>query len=83
MRILVQNAASKVYFDGLDWNENAAQAKVFENVAQAEAFCFNHALFSALIVVETNDGKSDFSYPVGGQAILVSKPDTTRIRSLC
>jgi len=83
MRILVQDSARKVYFDGLGWNEDAAQAKAFENVAQAEAFCREHALFTAMILVESNDHNHDVRYPVGGRnALLVSKA-TTRIKSIC
>ena len=84
MRILVQNAATKVYFDGVDWNEDPALAMEFESVAQAETFCQQHALSNALIVVKSKDDSHDISYPVGVRhALLVSKPATTRIRSLC
>jgi len=84
MRILVQDAARNVYFDGVDWNQDAAQAKDFENVAKAEAFCQKHELSAVLIVVKSKDGRHDVSYPVGGRnAVLVSKPATTRIDSLC
>ena len=83
MRILVQEPTRKVYFDGVAWNEDAAQAKSFENVAQAEAVCEEHDLGTALIVVETKDGQHDISYAVGHHnAVLVSKPATTRIKSL-
>ena len=83
MRILVQNAFRKVYFDGLDWTENTAQAKDFESVAQAETFCQDHELSTALIVVKSKDGCHDISYPVGDRnALLVSKPATTKIKSL-
>jgi hypothetical protein len=84
MRILLQDAVRKVYFDGADWNENAAQAKEFESVNQAETFCVQHALANALIVVKSKDESHDISYPVGVRnALLVSKPATTRIRRLC
>jgi hypothetical protein len=74
MRILVQDAVRDVYFDGVDWNEN---------VAQAETCCHEHELFTALIVVKSNDGRHDISYPVGDRnALLVSKPATTEIKSL-
>jgi hypothetical protein len=73
-----------VFFDGEDWNENAGHAKEFESVAQAESFCQQHELSSALIVVKSKDDSHDISYPVGVRhALLVSKPPTTRIRSLC
>jgi hypothetical protein len=84
MRILVQDAVRKVFFDGADWNENPAQAKEFESVAHAESFCQKQELSSALIVVKSKDDSHDISYPVGVRnALLVSKPPTTRIRSLC
>ena len=84
MRILVQNAASNVYFDGVDWNENAAQAKDFESVLHAESFCREHELSSVLIVVKSKDGRHDISYPFGGpNSVLLSKPATTKVKSLC
>jgi len=83
MRILVQNAVRHVYFDGVDWNENDAQAKDFGSVTQAETVCHNHELSTALIVVKSKDGRHDVSYPVGGRnAVLVSKPASTEIKSL-
>jgi len=84
MRILVQDAVRKMFYDGADWNENPAQAKEFESVAQAESFCQRHELSSALVVVKSKDASHDISYPVGVRnALLVSKPATTRIRSIC
>lgn len=84
MRILVQNAVRKAYFDGVDWNDDATQARDFESVARAEAFCQQHELFTALIVVKSKDDSHDIRYPVGlGNALLVSKPPTTRIASIC
>jgi len=83
MRILVQDAARNVYFDGVDWNESAIKAKDFGKVAQAETFCQEHELSAVLIVVKSKDGLHDIRYPVGGRnAVLVSKPATTEIRSL-
>jgi len=84
MRILVQDAVRKVFFDGVRWNDNAALAREFESVAQAESFCEQHELSTALIVVKSKDASRDISYPVGVRhALLVSKPATTQIRRLC
>jgi len=84
MRILVQNAVRSVYFDGVDWNEDAAEAIDFGSVVQAESFCREHELSAVLIVVKSKDGQHDISYPVGGRnVLLVSQPATTRIKSLC
>jgi hypothetical protein len=84
MRILVQDSVGKAYFDGADWNDNAAEARDFESVVQAETFCQEHGLSTALIVVKSKDGSHDVSYPVGDRnAVLVSKPPTTRIKNLC
>ncbi len=83
MRIIVQASGGKVYFDGTDWNEDAAKAREFESVAQAETFCRDHQLSTALIFVKFKDGSHDISYPVGvGNALLVSKPAMTSIESL-
>jgi hypothetical protein len=84
MRILVQDAVRRVFFDGKNWNENAARAKQFESVTQAESFCQRHELSSALIVVKSKDDNHDISYPVGVRhALSVSKPATTQIQRLC
>ena len=80
MRILVQDSATRVYFDGAGWTAQAESAKSFESVAQAELFCQEHQLPGALIVVKFKDASRDISYPVGGRhALLVSKPATSRI----
>jgi hypothetical protein len=83
MHILVQDPASKAFFDGTSWNDDSQQAKTFESVARAEAVCREHQFSSALIVVRFEDAKQEISYPVGaGGALLVSKPPTTRIKRL-
>ncbi len=83
MRILVQDPATKVYFDGVNWTSRAEQAKAFESVAQAESFCQKRQFSTALIVVKFKDASRDISFPAGARhALLVSKPATTRLDSL-
>ena len=83
MRILVQDAGSKAFFDGTGWDEDFERAKTFESVTQAEAVCRKHQFSSALIVVKFEDANHDISYPVGARgALLVSKPHTTSIKRL-
>jgi hypothetical protein len=83
MRILIQDPVAKGYFDGAAWNGDIARAREFDSVAQAEAFCQGLNLTNALVVVKYNDSGQDIRYPVGAKdALLVSKPPTTRIRSL-
>ena len=84
MRILIQDPVEKGYFDGASsWDSGEAQAKEFESVAQAETFCQEQNITRALIVVKFNDPARDIRYPIGAEdALLVSKPPTTRIRSL-
>jgi hypothetical protein len=83
MRILIQDPVGKGYFDGVAWGGGAEQAREFESVAQAETFCQQQHVTRALIVVKFNDSTQDIRYPIGAQdALLVSKPPTTRIRSL-
>ena len=83
MRILIQDPAGKGYFDGIAWDGDVEQAREFESVAQAETFCQEHELSTALIVVKSKDGCHDISYPVGDHnALLVSKPASTEIKSL-
>jgi hypothetical protein len=83
MRILVQDSATKFYFDGAEWTEHHDKAKTFESVAQAETFCNEQRLTGALIVVKFKDASRDISYPVGGRhSLMVSRPATTRIDRL-
>jgi hypothetical protein len=83
MRILVQDASSRAFFDGTGWDEDLQRAKTFESVALAEASCRDHHFSSVLIVVKFEDANQDISYPVGAHgALLVSKPPTQRIKSL-
>ena len=83
MRILIQDPVGKGYFDGVAWGGDLEQAREFESVAQAETFCHEQNVTRALIVVKFNDPTQDIRYPIGAQdALLVSKPPTTRIRSL-
>lgn len=83
MRILVQDPTSKAFFNGAEWDHDLEKAKTFENVAQAEALCEEYQFSSALIVVKFDNPVNDFSYPVGARsALLVSKPQTTKIKSL-
>jgi hypothetical protein len=83
MRILIQDPVGKGYFDGIAWDCTVEQAREFESVAQAETFCHEQSFTRALIVVKFNDPNQDIRYPIGAQdALLVSKPPTTRIRSL-
>jgi hypothetical protein len=84
MRIVIQDPTSKAFFDGVSWDNELERAKTFENVAQAEACCAEQQLANALVAVKFNDPNSDFSFPVGSRgALLVSRPQTTKIKSLC
>ena len=83
MRILVQDAASRAFFDGSGWNVNAERAKEFGSVAHAEAVCREQNFAGALVVVKSKDAACDVSYPVeAGDALAVSKPATTRIKAV-
>jgi hypothetical protein len=83
MRILIQDPVSKRYFDGTAWSNEMEDAREFESVAQAETFCREQKVTRALIVVKFNDPSQDIRYPIGPQdALLVSRPPTTRIKSL-
>ena len=83
MRILIQDPVGEGYFDGLTWEAGADQAREFESVAQAERFCRDRKVTQAFIVVKFKDPTQDIRYPIGARdALLVSKPPTTRIRSL-
>jgi hypothetical protein len=83
MRILIQDPVRKGYYDGTGWNGGSEQAREFESVAQAETFCQQQHVTRALIVVKFKDASQDIRYPIGPQdALLVSRPPTTRIRSL-
>ena len=80
MRILIQDAENKGYFNGVSWGADVEEAKNFESVAQAETFCQDQNITRALIVVKFKNSDQEIRYPVGPQdALLVSKPPTTRI----
>jgi hypothetical protein len=83
MRILIQDPVGKGYFDGIAWTGDVEQAREFESVAQAETFCRTENVTRALIVVKFKDPSQDIRYPIGARdALLVSNPPTTRIKSL-
>ncbi len=83
MRILLQDAVGKGYYDGTAWSGAVEDARAFDSVVQAEKFCRERKVTQALIVVKYNDPTQDIRFPVGAQdALLVSKPPTTRIKSL-
>jgi len=83
MRILIQDPNERSYFDGTGWTTALEEAKAFESVAQAETFCRSQNVTNAFIVVKFNDPSQDIRYPIGKQdALLVSRPPTTRIKSL-
>jgi hypothetical protein len=83
MRILIQDPVGKGYFDGAAWNGDVDGAQEFESAAQAETFCQQQGVTRALIVFKFKDSGQDIRYPIGPRdALLVSKPPTTRIKSL-
>jgi len=83
MRTLIQDPVGKGYYDGIAWDSALERAREFESVAQAETFCHEQNVTRALIVVKFNDPNQDIRYPIGPRdALMVSKPPTTRIRSL-
>ena len=64
MRIVIQDPANKAYFTRGGWSTDLEQAIRFENVAQAEAFCGEHELSEAMIVLKFKDPLSETSYLV-------------------
>jgi hypothetical protein len=83
MRILIQDPAGNGYFDGVAWKGEPEQAREFETVSQAEAFCREHDVTRALIVLKYNDAAQDIRFLFGAKdALVVSKPPTTKISSL-
>ena len=83
MRIMVQDSGSRTFFDGVNWAQDARQAKTFDSVAQAEMFCQHQNLHDALVIVRMNGSESDdLCYPVGKRSALLVSKGTTRIKSL-
>ena len=81
MRILIQDPVGKGYFDGVSWNGDIKDARHFESVAQAETFCHEQKVTRAQIVVKFNNPAQEIRYTLGAKdALLVSKPPSTRIR---
>ncbi len=84
MRIVIQDSAGKAYLNGQAWTAEADQAQEFETVAQAETYCREQNVRQAMIVLKFSDAtREDIRYPIGPRdALLVSRPPTTKIRSL-
>jgi hypothetical protein len=62
MRIVIQHALSRSYFNGSAWDVNEDQAAEFESVVEAERFCRTQNLGNALIVLKFKEGDEDISY---------------------
>jgi hypothetical protein len=62
MRIVIQHAVSRSYFNGSDWDANENGAAEFENVVEAEQICRTQNLGNALIVLKFKDGDEEISY---------------------
>lgn len=83
MRILIQDPIGKGYFDGQNWDGELDQAREFESVAQAENYCHEQNFSRVQIVVKFKDPRQDIRYSVSARdALVVSRPPSTRIRSL-
>ncbi len=62
MRIIIQHALSRSYFNGRDWNANEEDAANFETVVEAEEFCRAQNLGNALIVLKFREAGQEISY---------------------
>jgi hypothetical protein len=83
MRILIEDPTGPSYFNGLEWTGEVDEAKDFGTVAAAETYCDGQHLNGVLIVVKFKNAENDIRYsPTRRNALLVSKPPTTRIKSL-
>jgi hypothetical protein len=81
MRIVIQHALSRSYFNGNSWDANKERAAEFESVVEAEQVCRTQNLGNALIVLKFRDGDEDISYRAGEMSTPLRSPDIHRFRA--
>ncbi len=71
MRILIQDPASKGFFDGATWTRELMYAMDFESTSSAEKYCLDHNLSRALVVVKFKDDSDDIKFCAGSRSSLL------------
>jgi hypothetical protein len=71
MRVLIQNAVSEAYFTGEGWSKDINTAMQFDTTVRADAYCFEHHIIDALIVVKFKDDSGDIKFTCGVESRLM------------
>ncbi len=72
MRVLIQNAATEAYYTGQGWAKDVNSAMNFDSTVKADAYCYQHNIGDALIVVKFKDESGDIKFTSGAGSSLMS-----------
>ena len=72
MRVLIQNAETEAYYTGQGWSKDINTALLFDTTVKADAYCFDHNISNALIVVKFRDDSGDIKFTSGAGSRLMS-----------
>lgn len=72
MRVLIQNAVSDAYYTGNGWSRDIGCALDFDSTVKADAYCYEHNIGDALIVVKFKDESGDIKFSSGAGSSLMS-----------
>lgn len=72
MRVLIQNAVTEAYYTGRGWSKDVNTAMNFDSTVKADAYCFDHNLSDALIVVKFKDESGDIKFTSGSGSSLMN-----------
>ena len=72
MRVLIQNAVNETYYDGRGWSKHVEFALNFDSTVKADAYCYEHHIHDALIVVKFKDESGDIKFTSGAGSSLMS-----------
>jgi hypothetical protein len=72
MRVLIQNAVNEAYFTGHGWSTDLDSALHFDSTVKADAYCYEHNIPDALIVVKFKDESGDIKFTSGAGSSLTN-----------
>ena len=72
MRVLIQNAVNEAYYNGRGWSKDIESALNFDSTVKADAYCYEHNIDDALIVVKFKDESGDIKFTSGAGSSLMS-----------
>ncbi|MDB6056837.1 MAG: hypothetical protein JWO95_681 [Verrucomicrobiales bacterium] len=72
MRVFIQNAGTEAYYTGQGWSKDVDSAMNFDSTVKADAYCYEHHISDALIVVKFKDDSGDIRFTSGAGSSLMS-----------